>query len=303
MPNVRPTVSDVQRALGGLVRAEVRGAAGDDRVLQASEAAGLSPFVKGVVDGMGAGDHAVGAVVDAAMAQATAAWASVNQASGPGHAVLSKKEIARLDAQLALVTAAAARVARDQRLPPLDVHLDGAPAGVALTKSGAQYTLTTEAAVPAGSTMSLVVDGHALPLERYPAGWWSIDNLTAPAGYGIQEVPNTRSSTVSVLEITRDPSGWLKSGPILAKAKAGLTAYVKDVRIHDADWGDYFPTTWPACVQRGVPADIEKFFQTATVGRTKDTVLFVGRGPFDLYTEIEVNKRDGKIVHQLVEID
>lgn len=42
---------------------------------------------------------------------------------------------------------------------------------------------------------------------------------------------------------------------------------------------------------------------TRQIIRKVDSVTFVGRGPFDLYTEIELAKSDGAVRNVLVEID
>lgn len=90
------------------------------------------------------------------------------------------------------------------------------------------------------------------------------------------------------------------------KAKDGLAATIKATRMHDADWARYFPTTWPENVARGIDADLAAFVDAASdteVTDNGDSFLFVGRGPYDLYTEIAIEKRGGRVKSVLIEID
>jgi hypothetical protein len=90
------------------------------------------------------------------------------------------------------------------------------------------------------------------------------------------------------------------------RARDGLVAYVKATRMHDGDWSDYFPTTWAGNVARGIEANIAAFVDAAgdtEVSDEGDHFLFVGRGPYDLYTEVEVAKQGGKVKKVYIEID
>lgn len=91
----------------------------------------------------------------------------------------------------------------------------------------------------------------------------------------------------------------------LELARAGITDHVQRVRMHEGDWTDYFPSTWPELVAAGVPAKIAAFGSGPDdeVLQDADKFTFVGRGPYDLYTEVEVSKRDGSILRVYIEID
>lgn len=310
---VHPTLSDVRRSFASLVRTDVKRAAGSDNALDASEASTLSPFLQSAVSDLGpgspAGTYAVNDVVDAAMARAALGWGAVNQPSGPGSAVLSQAEIATLthnDPDLGAVTAAAAQLAF-RKVNPLVVTLENAPAGVTLDKSGSKFTVSADSSVAVGASFNLTIDGQPLLLKRGPAGI-TVDELVAPEGYGLEVLARTVMTEpvqTATLQITKDDPTWLKPAQQKKKATAGLLDYVKHTRIHDADWQQSFPTTWAGNVAAGIPAQIAGFVSKSDthVERSKDSVMYVGRGPFDLYTEITVSKKDGKVLHVLVEID
>ena len=309
MPAI-PNLSEIRRSLGGMVRADVKKAAGADGLVDDTEAQTLRPFLKDAVADLGGGSHKVDDVVDAAMARASAGWGAVNQTSGPGKNLLSAAELLALsqrDPDLSAATAAAAQIAFAKK-NPVDIHLDNAPPGVTLEKTGAhKVKINADASVAVGAQFSLVIDGNAQPLARGPAGI-TVDTLVAPPGYGLEVLGRTvmtepmQSATV---QITRDERSWLKPAQLLSKARHAVTEYVRHVRLHDADWGQYYPTTWAGLVQKGVPAQIDAMFTSTDtqIIRKKDSVLYVGRGPFDLYTEVEIKKGDGAVDHVLVEID
>ena len=306
---VHPNLSDVRRSFASLMRTDVKRAAGADQVVTANDAATMRPFLREALGDLGVGDHPVNDVVDAAMSRAAAGWGAVNQPSGPGKNVLSQAEIEALthnDPDLGAVTSSAAQLAFRKR-NPLVVSLDNAPAGVTLSQSGARFTVSADASVAVGAAFNLVIDGQPLLLKRGPAGI-TVDELHAPEGYGLEVLSRsvmTEPTQTATLQISKDDPTWLKPAQLARKATAGLLSFVKHTRMHDADWGQYFPTTWAGNVAKGVPAEIAGFIGKSDthVERSKDSVMYVGRGPFDLYTEITLAKKDGKVLHVLVEID
>jgi hypothetical protein len=307
MPSVRPTVTEARNRLAVLVRDEVKTAAGTDGVLQDAERDTLTPFVQSAAAGQATLDD----VVDAVMSKATALWAQNNQSSGSGKAWLSLAEVARISAQdpgLGVLTRGALQIAATVKgtRPPLSVTLD-APAGVAMAVSGVRtLTVSLSADVPVGTAFALVVDGQRWQLERQ-AGGINVWDLHAPVGYGV-EVTHRGMMTDPVqtvtMKITRDAETALTPELLASRAQAGLLAFVKNDRLDDADWSQYFPTTW-AQAEAQVTADVAKMFADPATEqvRTKDSITYLGRGPYDLYTEVTVDKKTGKVTNALVEID
>lgn len=315
MPTVlRPKVTEIRSALGGLLRNDLKAAAGDDKILQPAEAARVLGFTQRVANDLGAGDHSINQIMDSAMARASVAWGAVNQPTGSGKAWLSAAEIAALtagDPDLGAVTGAAAALALRKKNPaPMNVALVDAPAGVSLTTSGVRVmtvSLAADATVPVGTTFGLNVDGNRIDIKRGPAGL-EVFSLVPPQGYGLEVVargPMTDPTSTAVLKISRDPATWLTHESLVMRARQGLEEHIKTTRMHDSDWTQYFPSTWAELVTRGVPAQLDAFFANpeTEVTRKQGSTLFVGRGPFDLYTEIEVARADGAIKSALIEID
>src|SRR4051812_39691142 len=81
---LHPTLSEVRRSFAGMMRTEVKAAAGADTVVNPTEAQTLRPFLKAAANDLGPGDHAVNDVMDAAMARAATGWGAVNQKRGSG---------------------------------------------------------------------------------------------------------------------------------------------------------------------------------------------------------------------------
>lgn len=310
MPSVRPTVSEVRASFARVVRDELKVVAGDDRQLSDTEKDRLTPVLA-----RAAGGHVdPGAVVDAVMAEATASWRSFNQANGSGAAWLSKAELAAItaaDPALGALTKGAAQIALTvkQTRPALSLVLE-APAGISMATRGVRVldvSLSAGPSVPVGTSFALLVDGHRLTITK-TAGGLDVWGLKAPEGYGLEVTERGQMSDPNAtarLKITRDAETALPHALLKERAKSELLAHVKNERMLDDDWRNYFPHSWPENVARGVPEQIAAFFEhpETEVLRKKDTVTFVGRGPFDLYTEITLAKRTGKPTHVLVEID
>ena len=306
----RPTIAELTTRTAVLIRSEVNNAAGSDGVLQSAEHDALTPFVQRAAAGL----STVNEVVDAAMGKAVTTWARFNQATGPGKAWLSQAELSQVqaaDSDLGVLTTGALVIAKRVKgtRAPLSVTLD-APAGVSMGVRGVRVldvSVSAGPTVPVGTRVGLIVDGQRLELERTPGGL-DVWNLKAPEGYGLEVIsrgPVSDPTSTVRLKITRDAETALPHVLVVQRANAALTSFVKHERMDDADWAQNFPTTWAGNVARGVPAEIDAFFASPTteVHRRKDTVLFVGRGPYALYTEVEVEKSDGALVRAFVEID
>lgn len=311
-------VSNVQSRLAGIVRDEVQAASGKDGRVGTRERKALSPYARTVVDTFN-GSPRVNAVVDRAMFQAMAAVSAENQASGPGKAFLSQAELRRIaanDPDLGDMIGLAGEQIRSGTTTPVGggpgtavtLEIVSPLAGTLLGVNDTDvYTLFVDPAqVANGTDIKLKLDGHILELRRL-AGGVSAYPLVTPQGYGIEQVGQTADADgMSItLRIKKDPPNALSEGEAKQKAKTGLIDYLKNTRIHQSDWQDYFPATWQGCVDAGVPSHIDRFLADpeTQVIRQPDTLVFVGRGPFDLYTEVSVDKVTGDIANAYLEID
>jgi hypothetical protein len=102
--------------------------------------------------------------------------------------------------------------------------------------------------------------------------------------------------------------GVLSTEDAQRRTEAALVEHLQTSRMADPDWLRYFPATWPENVARGVMTGIRRFADPANAAELEiqahpDKLLFAGRGPYDLYTEVEVGLRDGRILRTYVEID
>lgn len=207
--------------MGGMIRREVRTAAGPDKVVDAADRARLGPLTQAASEALGEGPQTIDAVVDRAMSEAMQVWAKFNPTDGSQDARwLAKDEIRSIERDHPAVgrfTQRAADVVRARKSKPL----------------------TAEQATE--------------------------------------------------------------------KARAALPAYLKNERMKDGDWLDYFPATWPEAVAMGILDHIAGFgnpaHEATEIYEQPDRFIIAGRGPFDLYTEVSVAKAGGKILNTYVEID
>ncbi len=95
----------------------------------------------------------------------------------------------------------------------------------------------------------------------------------------------------------------------LSVARQGLLDYLRDVRIHEADWqSEMGITTWEDALSQGVMVGIDGFGDvtydpSSTTKRNADNYVFYGSGPFMLYTEVHVSKATGEADLFYIEID
>ncbi len=304
------SVPALRRALGSLIRKEVTDAAGADGKLSMAERQTLSPFVKSAA--YGTAGKPVNDVVDKAMGKAMAGIAKQNQATGSGARLLSLAELAAItkaDKKLGALTGRAAEIVLRGNAPVAadDVALKGAPAGVSLAKSGDLYTITVQDAAPR-APITLTISGHDVEIQMYPQSL-NLGEALAPEGWSLEDARTfsvANGAFTQGVRIAKDPPGSLTTDEAAAKAKDGLIKYLKDERIHDADWEDYFPTTWAGVEADGTVQKIDdmlKLRDGESFGRLTDRYLWTGRGPYDLYTEVAVRKRDGKVLSAYIEID
>lgn len=120
--------------------------------------------------------------------------------------------------------------------------------------------------------------------------------------------PELGKMTRAALEIAaKKPVGTITLEAARTAAQQGLTAYLKDTRSQDADWKQYFPSSWAENVSRGILDRIAAFAAgqppDVEVQEKADRFILMGRGPYDLYTEVEVARKDAKILRVFVEID
>jgi hypothetical protein len=296
----RLQTTSVQRQLASLIRSDARRGAQGAIAHRAAEA-------------LGPGEHTTNEIVDRAMTDAMATWARFNPPGGQNGKYLSKSEIkriARADPELGALTDTAAKIVRRRRAGParVQVGLTSSVPGVRLASRGDRYTVHADASVPQNTRFTLTIAGQDTTLVRLARGINAID-LGAPEGYNAVMVDRKLGEgDVSItFQITRDPPGSLTSAQAYAKAKEGLIEYLKTERMGDDDWREYFPHTWDEAVAGGIMAAIDRFLDPANpeteIARQPDRFVFVGRGPYDLYTEVEIDKRDGKVLRAYVEID
>jgi hypothetical protein len=303
--DLRLETSAVQRQLASLVRSEVRRA---DRT-----GGELTGIAKRAADALGPGQHTVDEIVDRAISDAMRIWARFNPRGGQDGKYLSKQEIAELkraDPELGEKTERAAAMVRRRRAGAarVEVSVSSPVPGIRLETRGDRYTVHATAEVPQATRFTMTIAGNEYNLIRNARGILPID-VTAPEGHGVEHVESKNGEgDVSVtFRIVRDPPGSLSTAQALVKAKAAIVEHLKNERMQDDDWNADFPQTWEEAVARGIMDSIDRFADPAhpatELGRKMDRYLFSGRGPLDLHTEVEIAKKDGKVLHILVEID
>lgn len=104
------------------------------------------------------------------------------------------------------------------------------------------------------------------------------------------------------------PPAPLSAEEAQRRTEAALVDYIRTTRMAEPDWLRYFPNGWDENVARGVMVGIQRFADPAHAAELEvfahpDKLVFTGRGPYDLYTEVEVGLRDGRILRTFIEID
>jgi hypothetical protein len=309
----RLTTDSVRRSLGSLYRRDVRTAAGEDRILDEPERARLRPFVARAAAELGPGAHDIDAVVDKAMSTAMTTWAAFNPPGGQNGRYLSRDEIRAIknqDADLGADTELVADRVRRRRTRPAAPRVELAEEipGVSLEKNGDRYTIRATADVPHRTVIGLIIDGARIEMMRMPNGI-NTAMIRAPNGYGVEQVDiQLGPGDVSVtLQIVRDRQNTLTMSQARDHARAALVEHIKNVMLQDPMWTRSFGNTWEEALARGVMTGIDNFAiegrEGVEIHRLPDRYIFTGRGPLDLYTEVEVAKQDARILRTLIEID
>jgi hypothetical protein len=160
---------------------------------------------------------------------------------------------------------------------------------------------------PAGTQLTVAFDGHELSYTRGPR-FFNISRIArdVPEGYGADFLGV--DGTVVSFQITQDPAGTITSAEALQVARDGLLTFMRDDRIHRADWQGENPMTWQEALDAGIMDGIDgfgdpSFDSAASLRRNTEEYLFIGSGPFNLYTEVRVNKSTGEASAFYVEID
>lgn len=304
----------MQRQLASSLRTHVRRAAGEDRVVKTNEREKLKGLAREAADALGRGQHTADEIVDKAMSDAMAAWAAINPPGTPSGKYLSKREIAELkraNPVLGEATEAAAAIVRRRRTSSankIEVSVRAPVPGVRLETRGDRYTVHATAEVPARTPISMTIAGTEYHLIRMPRGINSID-VNAPAGYGLEHVDSKNGTgDVSItFRIVRDVAGALTQTQALAKARAAALDYLKNERMSEPGWSSELPQTWDEAVARGALTSGAAFADPANpdseVFDKPDRWVFTGRGPLNLYTEIEIAKKDGEVLRKMIEAD
>ncbi len=188
--------------------------------------------------------------------------------------------------------------------------------GARLERAGEVWVLSSDSSGAAAllgrrARGTLAFDGHALELVADGSGAFTLRDLSrrVPAGYHGQVRSIRRDGDTLRIAFTlgRDPAGALDAARAVERARAGLAEHLRRERMHDDDWRELLPSTWPELVADGVEDDLARFADLARgeteVHRLADRYLFVGQGPYELYTEVEVAKQDGAVLSVYVEID
>lgn len=202
-----------------------------------------------------------------------------------------------------------------RRLPPFAVTLDTDHPDARLERDGGLWVLVSgpggdSASLGRTARATLRFDGQALDLRGGWSGHFSLYDLPrlVPEGYHGRQVRSDRQGDTvrTTFALGRDPAGALSAARAAGLARQGLRDFIERDRMDDRDWLDYFPGTWPELVADGIEAALDRFADLAgdtEVHREPDRFLFVGRGPYDLYTEVEVSRVDGSVTSVYVEID
>lgn len=311
-----------QAKLAALIREDAQNAASPGGQIRKTADAMLGPYLaaEATVLRKKKGLHlTVDRLVDRAMKDAMKTWDKYNPPASPrNHALLSDKEVKAINKakpNLGVLTIRAVDQVRAEmpihdpaRIP--NVSLETAVSGITLSQDGDIFRIKVAATVPSGSSLTLKVDGLALPLTTMPGGI-NLYSLGLPEGYGSENVGSSKNSagdTTSAVRIQKDLPGTMSTAQALEKARAGLIEFTKNERVKDSDWKDMIGMTWDEAVAHGVLDDIAKFAApspdgTSGVERRPDRYEFVGAGPLGLYTEASIRKSDGKLLRAYVEID
>lgn len=185
-----------------------------------------------------------------------------------------------------------------------------------LRRAGDDWVLTSDRS---GSSASLGVraegtltfDGHSVQLRASSTGYFGTSDLDrkVPEGYWAERVSRDLSNGTlrETFRLRKDSPGTLSLPDAVRVARAAIEDHVQTVRMHDADWQDYFPGTWAGLVAAGIDGHIATFASATdaekVVYRRSGAYTIVGSGPFGLYTEVDVSKSSGQATRVFIEID
>ncbi len=312
---------DAQGVLAGILREEAKAAAGKNLLVSKSEQAGISDFSQVDADRLREkhGRVRVDKLVDAGMRRAMRKWAKYNPPGTRDGRTLAKDEvhaIGKSDPALGALTLRSYELVRGQNAPMPDLTLTTTHPGLTLVRGGDAYVLrAVTGSAGFGVKAQLHFDGHTVELQSDVQGRvhaYPLPQLV-PEGYGAKALGGETVDGVfeERLVIQRDPAGSLTSAQALSIARQALLTYVRDVRRHEPDWTGNLalPTDWEGLVAAGILDGINRFPEGTSprgdtpVYREQDHYVFVGSGPFNLYTEVAVRKSDGKVLKTFVEID
>jgi hypothetical protein len=190
--------------------------------------------------------------------------------------------------------------------------------GATLTRSGDDWVLTSDrsgasSVLGARAEATLAFDGHSLKLQASSTGYFATYKLdrAVPEGYWATRVSRDLSNGTlrETFQLRKDAPNTISSQDAARVARIAIARYVRDERMDDVDWKDYYADNWPDLVAAGIETGIAAFgtdFTSAAAAelkRSKDSYTIVDSGPFQLYTEVTISKSTGLATRVYIEID
>lgn len=316
-----------ERAFAAGIEKAVRAAAGNDQLsLQEQTKLAGYPLAQATASRAAKAKGAHLYVKDVqAQALSDAHQALVAIGVGTYSAITELTAIKREKPELGALLLQAHEIAKATALPtllaptPVEVKLDTTTPGISLKpQTDGSYIVRVEKTVPANSPFTLSFAGTTFNEMTAPRGWtgyWMGDRV--PEGYGVRsgetkELPDAYEATILA---AKDPVGSLTIAEAIRVARHAIVEHLKSGRMQQGDWTDYFPSSWAdaSAVQMTVNGKITYPFiegimnfggTDAEIRRNLDSYVIIGRGPFDLYSEVTVKKDpSAKVQNVLVEID
>ncbi|MBW2526369.1 MAG: hypothetical protein JRI23_19470 [Deltaproteobacteria bacterium] len=192
---------------------------------------------------------------------------------------------------------------------PIEVAVRSCHSSIVVWQSDGVVYLDGRSA-PEGAQCNLHYYGEMITITRaWDALRTSGIERGVPEGFGAEDLGMTEDG-VSRIRFTKDPVGTISSEQALTIAKLGLIEFIQDERMHEQDWHDQLPSidTWEEAVAAGIMDGIWGYCDRDYEGgcgmaRTPDGYSFWGRGPFRLYTVVEVSKATQEGSSFYVQID
>lgn len=187
----------------------------------------------------------------------------------------------------------------------LPVELVTQNPSASLSRAGETYVLrATENAGGAVAPITLKFDNQSVVLN---SAWLNNLNQRLPAGYWgtLLDRSQDGNNITTAFRIERIPSSFKSEGELLGLARTALTDFVRDKRMKDSDWLYYFASTWDEFKADGGVVAINSFGSHADSQRITNGryVSFVDAGPYNLYTEVDIDRVTGEAKRVYVEID